>query len=103
MEFGFYCLYRWSRVRFSAAATDNGMGDRLRAAKPPQYLTKPSTGQPTQPPTLSGTGNEYQPKCADDQRLWSKKQLWLITLVDKRACGWQVKLSDPSLTRSIPV
>jgi len=25
-----------------------------------------------------------------------------IPLLDKRACGWQVKLCDPSLTRAIP-
>ena len=40
------------------------------AAKPPQYFTKPP--RPTQPPTLSGTGNEYQPRCGDDLRLVSK-------------------------------
>jgi len=28
--------------------------------------------RPTQPPTLSGTGNEYQPKCSDALRLGSK-------------------------------
>jgi len=27
--------------------------------KPPKYFTKPP--MPTQPPTLSGAGNEYQP------------------------------------------
>jgi len=37
-----------------------------RAGKPPQYFTKPP--RPTQPPTLSGTGNEYQPKCGDAGR-----------------------------------
>ena len=47
---------RWSRVRFPAAAASNGMGDRLRAGKPPQYFTEPP--RPTQPSTLSGTGNE---------------------------------------------
>ena len=35
--------------------------------KPPQYFTRP-----TQPPTLSGTGNEYQPKCSDALPLGSK-------------------------------
>jgi len=34
------------------------MGD-----KPPLYFTK--SPRPTQPPTLSGTGNEYHPKCGD--------------------------------------
>jgi len=33
------------------------------ADKPLQYFTKPP--RPTQPPTLGGTGNEYQPKCGD--------------------------------------
>ena len=28
--------------------------------------------RPTQPPTLSGTGNEYQPKCGDALQLRSK-------------------------------
>jgi len=39
------------------------MGDRLRVGKPPRYFTEPR--RPTQPPTLSGTGNEYRPKCND--------------------------------------
>jgi len=43
------------------------MGDRLRAGKTPLYFTMPSS--PTQPPTLSGTGNKYQPKCGDALRL----------------------------------
>jgi len=47
--------------------------------KPPQYFTK--TSRPTQTPTLSGTGNEYQ-KCGDALRLGSKGrygsfQLWI--------------------------
>jgi len=50
------------------------------ADKPPQYFTKPP--RPTQPPTLSGMGNEYQPKCDDALRLGSKGwygsfQLWI--------------------------
>jgi len=43
------------------------MGDRLRAGKPPPYALP----RPTQPPTLNGTGNEYQPKCGDTLRLGS--------------------------------
>jgi len=38
-----------------------------------EYFTK--LLRPTQPPTLSGTGNEYQPKCAftpQPLRLWCK-------------------------------
>jgi len=46
------------------------MGDCL-ADKPPQYFTKPP--RPTQPPTLSGTGNEYQPKCGDALWLGNKR------------------------------
>ena len=66
--------------RFQAAATNTGMGDRLRAGKPPQYFTKPLG--PTQPLTLSGTGNEYQPTCGDDLPLGVKGsygsfQLWI--------------------------
>jgi len=45
---------QWSRARFPTAAR---MGDRLWADKSPQYFTKPA--RPTQPPALSGTGNEY--------------------------------------------
>jgi len=41
-----------SRVRFPAAATSTGMGDRLRASKPRQYFTKPP--RPTQSLTVSG-------------------------------------------------
>ena len=48
-----------------------GMGDRLwRTNHAPQYFSKPP--RPTQPPTLSGTGNEYQLKCGDALRLGSK-------------------------------
>jgi len=46
------------------------MDDCLLAGKPPQYFTKPP--RPTQPPTLSGMGNEYQPKCGDAVWLGSK-------------------------------
>jgi len=37
--------------------------------------------------TLSGTGNEYQPKCGDALRLGSIRQVWFIPLVDKRVGG----------------
>jgi len=36
------------------------------------YLSKPVTPVPTQPPTLSGTGNKYQPKCGHALQLGSK-------------------------------
>jgi len=48
--------------------------------KPPQYFTKP-----TQPPTLIGTGNEYQPNCGYALRLGSiSKGRKAHALVDKR-------------------
>jgi len=53
-----------------AAAKNTGMNDRLQVGKPPQYFTKPP--RPTQPPTLSGTGNEYQPKWGNALWLGSK-------------------------------
>jgi len=43
------------------------MSDRLWVGKPPQNFTKPP--RPTQLVTLSGMGNEYQPKCGDAMRL----------------------------------
>jgi len=42
----------------------------IMLGKPPQYFTKPPRS--TQPPTLSGTDNEYRPKCGDAVRLGSK-------------------------------
>jgi len=51
---------RWSRVRLLATAANTGMGDSLHGDKLPQYFTKST--RPTQSPTLSGMGNEYQPK-----------------------------------------
>jgi len=59
-SYGVGLATQWSRVRFP---TDAGMGDRLWADKPPQYFTK--RARPTQPPTLGGTGNKYQPKWSD--------------------------------------
>jgi len=38
--------------------------------------------RPTQPPTLSGTGYDYRPKCGDALRLGVKAG-WLISYVDK--------------------
>ena len=73
---------RWSRVRFPAAATRTEMGDRLQAGKPPQYFTK----RPDQLSLLPAAGRE-QPKCGVALRLGSKRQVWLIPLVDKRVGG----------------
>jgi len=83
---------RDSRVRFQAVAASTGMGDRLGAGKPPKYFTKPS--RPTQPPTLSGTGNEYQSKCGYTLRLRNRGRYDSFqVIVDKH--GWQIKLCDP--------
>jgi len=41
----------------------------------------------TQPPTLSGTGNEYRPKCGDALRPGVKAGMFLIPVVDKRVGG----------------
>jgi len=71
------------------------MGDRHQADKPSQYFTEPP--RPTQPPTLSGTGNEYRPKCGDAVQLGSKGSR-LIPYVDKHE--WHIKLCDTSLTRA---
>jgi len=49
------------------AMTNTGMGNCLQAGKPPQHFNKPP--RPTQPPTLSGMGNKYQPKCGDALQL----------------------------------
>ena len=71
--------------------------DELWAGKPPQYFTKPP--RKTRPPTHSGTGNEYQPKCGDALQLGVKGRygsfhLW-INVGGRQNC-------DPSLTRAIP-
>jgi len=60
------------------------MGDQLRAGRPPQYLTEPP--RPTQPPTLSGTGNEYQPvwQCSAAGEI---KAGWFIPHVNKCVGG----------------
>jgi len=54
------------------------MGDHFRAVILPRYLNS----RPTQPPTVSGTGNEYRPKCGGALRMGSKGRY-----VDKRVGG----------------
>jgi len=72
------------------------MGYRLLTGKSPRYFTRPP--RPTQPPTLSMTGNEY----GDAVLLGSVGRMaHSIRYVNKR--GWQVKLYDPSLTRAYPI
>ena len=50
----------------------------------------------TQPPTLSGMVNEYQPKCGDTLCMVSKDRHGSFHM------GWQVKLCDALLTLAIP-
>jgi len=64
---------RWLRVQFSAAAASTVMGDHLWMGTPSQYIPKPP--RPTQPPALSGTGNDYRPKCGDALWLGSKGRI----------------------------
>ena len=69
------------RLRFPAAVASS-----LQAGKPPQYFTRP-----TQPPTLSGTGNDHQPKCGDAVQLGSKGRygsfhLWINVWVAGKTC-----------------
>jgi len=56
--------------------------------------------RPTQPPTLYLTGNEYRSKCGHALRLGSKGRM--AHSICGYKCRWQVKLSDPSLTRATP-
>jgi len=56
--------------------------------------------RPTRPPTLSGTGSEYRPKCGDALRLGSKVRVAHSSC--EQTCGWQIKLFDSSLRRAIP-
>jgi len=72
------------------------MGDRLRVGKPQQYFTE--LPRPTQPLALSGTVNEYRPKCGDALRLGSKDgygslHMWINVWVAGKLC-------DSSLTRA---
>jgi len=59
------------------------MGDRFWRAYHPGIFTKPP--RPTQPPTLSGTGNEYRPKSGDALRLGNKAggsfHMWINVLM----------------------
>jgi len=53
-----------------------------RPKRSPSICNQPI--RPTQPSTLSGTENEYRPKCGD--ALWLG-QAWLIPFVDARVGG----------------
>jgi len=70
--------WRWARQQSYSASgpVSTGMGDRLRAAY--RYYCYQTPGR-TQPPTLSGTVNEYQQKCG-----LGVKAGWFIPFVDKR-------------------
>jgi len=75
-----YCnvVGRFNEVHLRRGLVSTVMGDRLQTGKLHQYFTKPL--RPTQPPTLSGTGNEYQPNAV-------------------MLCGWGVKACVVHSTR----
>ena len=102
-----------SAVTLCWAPVSTGIGDRLRAGKPPRFVTThsgqlsllPSAGssliwpylcwkgmlnsnQPTNQPTFHRTENECQPNCGDAVA-WELRQVWFIPLVDKRVGGRQ--------------
>jgi len=96
--------------RRGIAVTSLGVSTKLLYVGPGSYwdgwpsstvklpFTKPPRS--TRPPTLSGTGNEYQPKCGDALRLGSKGRcgsfhLWINVWVAGKSL-WS------SLTRAIP-
>jgi len=56
--------------------TSTGMDGHLWAGKLLKYFTKPA--RPTQPSTLSGRENEYEPKCRDVLWLRSKGRCDLL-------------------------
>jgi len=62
----------WSRSTklLYAGPSSTGMGECLRAGKPPRFIT--SHSWPTQPSILSGAENGYQPNCCDTLQLGSK-------------------------------
>jgi len=47
--------------KVTSGPVSTGMGDHLR------WINNLKPPGPTQTPSLSGTGNEYQPKCGDAQ------------------------------------
>jgi len=59
----------WSQV-WHHRLNKPSLGDCLQMRQPSQYFTKPH--RLTQPPTLHGMANEYQPKCGDALWLGSK-------------------------------
>jgi len=77
------------------------MGDRLLAGKLYHYFHK--SPRRTQPPTSAGLEMSTCQSAVILSSWGEKAPLWFIVfipLVDKRACGLQVKLCDPSLTRT---
>jgi len=91
--------YRSTKLLCEGPGYSTGMGDRLRAGKPPRFVTShsgqlsllPSAGQKMSTSqsavTLCGWGGGMVHSCS--------------ALVDKRV-GYVVKLCDPSLTHAIP-
>jgi len=73
---------------------------RSNTVKSVHLSISPKPSRPTQPPTLSGTGNEYHSQSAVMLCGWGVKA-GMVHCTCGWTCGWQVKLCDPSLTRAI--
>jgi len=63
----------------------SGMGGGFSVGQITSVCNQPP--RPTQPPTISGTGTEYRPKCGDTLRLGSKGRFGSMYLWIKRAGG----------------
>ena len=74
------------------------MGDHLRPSYYIVILTK--LPRPTQPSTISGTGNKYQLQRGD--AVWLGVKAGVAHSVCECTWEWQVKLCHPSLTRALP-
>ena len=89
---------RSTKLLYTPGPVSTGMGDRLRAGKPPQSVTGHS-GQLSLLP-LAGwkisIGQSAVTPCS-----WEVKAR-VVHSTCAEMCGWQVKLCNPSLTRAIP-
>jgi len=74
-----YRRWAYQRSYSTSSPVSTRMGDRLRAGISPRYVTR-------HPGQLSGTENEYRPKCGDALRLGSKGRM-AISFVDERVDG----------------
>ena len=91
---------RSTKLLYTPGPVSTGMGDRLRAGKPPQFVTSHS-GQLSLLPSDGrkiSTGHSAVTPCG-----WGvKAKAATVHSTCECMCGWQVNLCDPSLTRAIP-